>query len=55
MSCCSGSSPIYFWKHLDIVRHIEFKNAFPQIRSREHENLNSNWLVVCFGQGYQIW
>ena len=20
-----------------------------------NENLNSNWLVVCFGQGYQIW
>ena len=35
MSCCLGSTPFYFWKHLDIVRHIEFKNAFPQIRSRE--------------------
>ena len=37
MSCCLGSSPFYFWKHLDIVRHIEFKNAFPQIRSRERK------------------
>ena len=27
----------YFWKHLDIVRHIEFKNAFPQIRSLERK------------------
>ena len=30
-------TPFYFWKHLDIVRHIEFKNAFPQIRSRERK------------------
>ena len=37
MSCCLGSSPFCFWKHLDIVRHIEFKNAFPQIRSRERK------------------
>ena len=37
MSCCLGSTPFYFWKHLDIVRHIEFKNAFPQIRSRERK------------------
>ena len=34
VSCCT---PFYFWKHLDIVRHIEFKNAFPQIRSRERK------------------
>ena len=37
MSCCLGSTPFDFWKHLDIVRHIEFKNAFPQIRSRERK------------------
>ena len=26
-----------YWQHLDIVGHIEFKNAFPQIRSRERK------------------
>ena len=54
MSCCLSSTPFYFWKHLDIVRHIEFNNAFPQIRSRE-QKFYSDWLVVCFGRGYQIW
>ena len=37
MSCCLGSTPFYFWKHLHIVRHIEFKNAFPKFRSRERK------------------
>ena len=37
MSCCLGSTPFYFWKHLHVVRHIEFKNAFPTIRSRERK------------------
>ena len=37
MSCCLGKTPFYFWKHLDIVRHVEFKNAFSQIRSRERK------------------
>ena len=37
MSCCLGNTPFYFWKHLDIARHIELKNAFPQIRSRERK------------------
>ena len=37
MSYCLGSSPFCFWKHLDIVRHIEFKNAFLQIRSLERK------------------
>ena len=37
MSRCLGSSPFCFWKHLDIIHHIEFKIAFPQIRSRERK------------------
>ena len=37
MRCCLGSTLLYFCKHLDVVRHIEFKNAFPQIRSRERK------------------
>ena len=37
MSCCLGSTPFWFWKHLDIIRQIEFNNAFPQIRSRERK------------------
>ena len=37
MSCCLSSTPFYFWEHLDIVRYIEFKIAFPQIRSRERK------------------
>ena len=36
-SCCLGSTPFYFWKHLHIVRQIEFKNAFPKSRSRERK------------------
>ena len=48
MRCCLGSTLLYFWKHLDIVRRIEFKNAFPQLRELKKKNWPaiSSWFVL---------